>query len=164
MKNIETERKFLVYSKGWKSVKKPKGQDYLQGYLCTDIKKTVRVRVIETNGFITIKGKFSGFSRYEFEYPIPVEDAMEILRLYTKNLIEKTRYKIEYKSSLWEVDEFNGENTGLVLAEIELRDENESFETPTWITKEVTNDPRYYNAYLSKHPYIMWTKKKPKSQ
>jgi len=160
MKNIETERKFLVIRNAWKKVNKPLGQAYYQGYLCIDIKKTIRVRLTGTTGFITIKGKAMGNSRPEYEYLIPRLEAKEILQLFTKNLIEKTRYKIQHKKLFWEVDEFHGENAGLILAEIELNEENETFEKPNWVGKEVSGDKRYYNAYLSLHPYLTWAKKK----
>jgi len=159
MKNIETERKFLVNQPVWKKLKKPSGQVYFQGYLCIDEEKTIRVRVVGDCGFITIKGKSSGFSRTEFEYSIPGAEAEEILHLLTKNVIKKTRYKIQDRAFLWEIDEFHDENNGLILAEIELRDVNEVFEKPDWIGKEVTADPRYYNFYLSMHPYLSWIKK-----
>lgn len=161
MENIEVERKFLVDHSIWKKVKKPRGQLYIQGYLCIDENMTIRVRIAGAFGFITIKGKSVNFSRPEFEYPIPVAEAKEILRLFTKNLIEKTRFKIAYKKYLWEVDEFHGENTGLILAEIELRGENDVFERPNWVGVEVTGNQRYNNSYLYLHPYEAWANKKP---
>jgi adenylate cyclase len=161
MKNIETERKFLVNPDCWRQVDRSVGEKYLQGYLCVDEKKSIRVRIVADRGIITIKGVASGFTRPEFEYNIPVAEAKEILALFTKRLIEKTRYKIFEKNSLWEVDEFHGANEGLILAEVELRDEKETIEKPEWIGTEVTGDRRYYNSYLSIHPFGRWPKKRP---
>ncbi len=161
MQHIETERKFLVDHDAWKKLEKPPGQVLYQGYLCIDENKTVRVRVAGEHGFITIKGESSGCSRREFEYPISVAEAEEILNLFTKNIIKKTRYRIHYKNLLWEVDEFRDENNGLILAEIELDNENDRFEKPDWIGREVTTDHRYYNSYLCVHPYSSWINKKP---
>jgi len=161
MQHIETERKFLVDHDAWKKLKKPPGQTLYQGYLCADEKKTIRVRVVGEQGFITIKGEPTGCSRREFEYPVPGIEAAEILNLFTKNIIRKTRYRIHYKNLLWEVDEFHDENNGLILAEIELNNENDCFEKPDWIGMEVTTDRRYYNSYLSVHPYSGWINKKP---
>lgn len=161
MQHIETERKFLVEREAWKKLRKPPGQVLYQGYLCVDDKKTIRVRVAGEHGFITIKGESSGCSRREFEYSISGEEAEEILNLFTKNTIKKTRYRIHYKNLLWEVDEFHDENNGLILAEIELNNENDRFEKPEWIGMEVTTDSRYYNSYLSVHPYTGWNNKTP---
>jgi len=119
--------------------------------------RTVRVRTIGDMGFLTIKGKNIGATRMEFEYEIPVNDANEMLdKLCEKPLIEKIRRKIDFGGFTWEVDEFFGENKGLVIAEVELSDEAQQPELPKWIGEEVTDDPRYYNANLVKNPYSMW--------
>ncbi len=161
MKNIETERKFLVDKEAWERLQKPKGEAYLQGYLCIDDQKSIRVRVAGDRGILTLKGRSEGFSRSEFEYLIPVDEARELLSLYANGLIEKTRYKVYHGKDLWEVDEFYGNNGGLLLAEIELRGEKEEFEKPEWVAMEVTEDHRYYNSYLSRHPFAFWPNKKP---
>ncbi len=152
----EIERKFLVKGDDWRSL--ATGTVYRQGYLSTKKGCTVRVRLVGNQGYLTIKGLTQGFSRAEYEYPIPAADAQEMLeQLCDRPLIEKTRYKIEYAGLLWEVDEFVGENQGLILAEVELTDENDCFERPDWIGQEVSADPRYYNANLVQHPFTQWT-------
>jgi len=158
MKNIEIERKYLVIPDLWENFKKPAGHLYIQGYLCSDEIKTVRVRVANDLGTLTIKGKSFDFSRPEFEYVIPVTEAKEMLRLFAGPQIEKIRYKIPIMKHIWEVDEFLGTNTGLILAEIELGQPEEVFELPEWIGAEVTGDKRYYNAYLVANPFIKWKK------
>ena len=153
---IEIERKFLVKGNEWRSL--GIGQLYCQGYMVTTSERTVRVRIIDNQGYLTIKGPGTlGGSRLEFEYPIPVEDAKEMLEtLCEKPFIEKTRSKISIGELIWEVDEFHGDNQGLILAEVELTTENQSIEIPDWIGQEVTSDYRYFNAYLAKHPYGEW--------
>lgn len=152
---IEIERKFLVNGNGWRSL--AVGFLYRQGYIAKNPERTVRVRVVENTGYLTIKGLSIGLSRAEFEYIIPVEEAEQMLQdLCDRPLIEKTRYKINVGDLLWEVDEFEGENKGLILAEVELTDENQTIELPNWIGKEVSGDPRYYNSYLTKHPFSHW--------
>jgi CYTH domain-containing protein len=117
----------------------------------------VRVRTINNNGYLTIKGITVGASRREFEYEIPAKDAEELLdNLCEKPLIEKIRYKVDYGTLTWEVDEFFGENEGLIVAEVELHSEDQPFDRPEWVTEEVTTDPRYYNANLIKYPYSKW--------
>ncbi|HPI38246.1 MAG TPA: CYTH domain-containing protein [Ignavibacteriaceae bacterium] len=151
----EIERKFLVKSEEWKSL--AKGTYYRQGYLSTVKERVVRVRTIDDKGFLTIKGKVEGISRSEFEYEIPVDDANLMLdSLCEKPIIEKYRAKIEYKGAIWEVDEFHGENEGLVVAEVELKDENQVVEIPSWIGEEVSGDPRYFNSNLIKNPFTKW--------
>ena len=151
----EIEKKFLITNEDWRGL--AKGKHYCQGYLSTEKDRTVRVRTIGEKGFLTIKGRTVGESRLEFEYEIPVEDARELLQeLCKKPLIEKTRYKIPFGGFTWEVDEFAGENQGLIFAEIELKYEGETFPHPHWIGKEVTDDPRYYNANLVNTPYPTW--------
>ena len=159
MKNLEIERKFLIEKEKWEKISKPQGKKYYQGYLSIDDCKSVRVRITGNQGFITIKGRAQTFSHPEFEYEIPAEDARELLRSYVISAIEKTRYRIPFSGFIWEVDVFNGENKGLIMAEIELRDPDEKFEIPEWVGKEVTGDERYYNANLSKNPISNWHKK-----
>ncbi|GAB4338912.1 MAG: CYTH domain-containing protein [Calditrichia bacterium] len=151
----EIERKFLVKGDDWK--KKGKGTVYRQGYLSTVKERVVRVRTVNDKGFLTIKGINRGATRLEFEYEIPVADAKEMLeKLCLRPLIEKTRYVVEYGGLKWEVDEFAGENEGLILAEVELEDEQQKVELPDWIGEEVTGDPRYFNSNLIKNPYTSW--------
>ncbi len=153
---IEIERKFLVKGDEWRSL--ATGTLYRQGYIHTASKTTVRVRVVGDKGYLTIKGKTQGTSRAEFEYPIPVEDAQEMLdTLCDRPLIEKTRYKIPRGALTWEIDEFAGENQGLIVAEVELAGENQSIELPEWIGEEVSHDPRYFNANLAQHPFSQWS-------
>ncbi len=153
---IEIERKFLVKEESW-----PKKNPvlYMQGYLSLDTERVVRVRVADDRGYLTIKGKNEGVARLEFEYEIPVEDAKEILeKLAIRPIIVKYRYRIEYAGFVWEVDRFLGENEGLVIAEVELKEKNRHPPLPPWVGAEVTGDPRYYNANLVLHPYKMWGK------
>jgi CYTH domain-containing protein len=152
---IEIERKFLVKDDRWRSL--ATGVVYRQGYITASRDRTVRVRVAGDRGFLTIKGKSVGLSRAEFEYAIPLEDAMTLLdTLCEPPLIEKVRYRLEYSGLIWEIDEFGGENAGLILAEVELSDANQAIAIPDWIGEEVSHDPRYFNANLTKHPYCQW--------
>jgi CYTH domain-containing protein len=154
---VEIERKFLPASDQWRSL--AKGIHYCQGYLNRHRERTVRVRTIGERGFLTVKGASRGATRMEFEYEIPVEDARVMLaELCEKPLIEKKRYRIDHAGHTWEVDEFFGENQGLVVAEIELEREDQPFAKPAWIGKEVTGDPRYFNSSLIANPYRNWTK------
>ena len=151
----ETERKFLVKTDEWR--KKAKGVTYSQGYLSTKAARTVRVRIAGTKAFITIKGKNKGASRAEYEYEIPVKDAGEMLdNLCKKPLIEKKRFTFKQNGVTWEVDEFEGENKGLIVAEVELEDENQVINLPAWIGKEVTGIAKYYNSSLVGKPYCKW--------
>jgi adenylate cyclase len=151
----ETERKFLVKSDDWRSLA-PRIL-YRQGYIASSEARTVRIRVAGDRGYITIKGISVGISRSEFEYPIPVEDAMEMLdTLCDRPLIEKYRHKIAIDHLVWEVDEFLGENQGLIMAEVELPDAQQEVTLPEWIGTEVSGDPRYFNANLAKHPFTQW--------
>ncbi len=151
----EIEKKFLIKNDEWREG--AKGTKYRQGYLSTVKERTVRVRTIDERGFLTIKGVNVGAVRAEYEYEIPAKDADEMLTdLCEKPLIEKNRYKISYKNLVWEIDEFFGDNNGLIVAEVELEDENQSIELPSWIGKEVTGDPKYFNSSLIKHPYSKW--------
>ncbi len=151
----EIERKFLVKGSGWKAG--VKGIVYRQGYLSSIKERVVRVRTIENKGFLTIKGITRGVTRSEFEYEISVEDANIMLDdICEKPLIEKKRYNIPVGGLVFEVDEFFGENEGLVVAEVELTDEKQKIELPEWIGEEVSGDPRYFNSNLIKNPYMRW--------
>lgn len=149
----EIERKFLV--KGEFKTLACRTVHLVQGYLSSVPDRTVRIRVSNDQGFITIKGKSStdGLSRYEWEKEIPVDEAWELLTLCESGIIDKTRYFIPAGNHLFEVDEFHGENEGLVLAEVELASVQEEITIPDWLGEEVTGNPRYYNATLSRHPY-----------
>lgn len=151
----EIERKFLVRGSRWKNL--AEGVLYQQGYLSSDIERTVRVRVVGQKGFLTIKGPSEGISRLEFEYEIPVSDARQLLEvLCEKPIIEKHRFRIEHDDCLWEVDEFHGVNEGLVVAEVELEYADQVVDLPDWIGEEVSEDPRYFNSSLVKTPYSVW--------
>ena len=132
------------------------GVNIHQGYLLVDPGKTIRIRTTGTNAFLTIKGPSRNATRAEYEYAIPLVDADELLQLCTTPVIEKVRYRMEYAGKIWEVDEFFGENDGLILAEIELTFAEEKYDKPAWVGEEVTNDPRYYNSYLAVHPFSAW--------
>lgn len=152
---LEIERKFLVKNMDWKS--QGEGVLFKQGFLNTNKERTVRVRVKNNIGILTIKGLTQSATRVEYEYEIPYTDAVYMLDyLCEKPIIEKHRYLIEYHGRIWEVDEFHGENKGLIVAEIELSSEEEAFEKPSWVGKEVTHDPRYYNSNLVQFPYCRW--------
>ncbi|HPC36546.1 MAG TPA: CYTH domain-containing protein [Candidatus Marinimicrobia bacterium] len=152
---IEIERKFLVISDDYRAL--AKGERYRQGYLSTAKERVVRVRTVGQQAFLTIKGINVGAVRPEFEYEIPFQDAEQILEnICEKPILDKIRYQIKHCGFIWEVDEFLGDNAGLVIAEIELTDENQSFIKPDWIGSEVTGDPRYFNSNLIKNPYKTW--------
>jgi CYTH domain-containing protein len=151
---LEIERKFLAKEGVWRN---EKGEKYRQGYLNSVKERTVRVRIIGEKGYLTVKGISRGAVRVEYEYEIPGEEAEAMLNdLCEKPLIEKMRYKIEFKGLIWEVDEFFGENQGLIVAELELESEDQKFIKPEWIGEEVTGDPKYFNANLIHHPYSKW--------
>ncbi|BDB52086.1 CYTH domain-containing protein [Flavobacterium ammonificans] len=154
---IEIERKFLVASNAFKSDALRKN-NIAQGYLSAHTERTVRVRIKGEKGYLTIKGKSNetGLSRFEWEKDISVEEAKQLLLLCEKGVIEKIRYEIQVGEHLFEVDEFLGENEGLVIAEVELQSESEIFEKPSWLGIEVTQDHRYYNSYLSQNPFTSW--------
>ncbi len=155
----EIERKFLVRDDSWRPG--AGGTLYRQGYLSTSMKRVVRVRIFDKSGFLTVKGVTRGICRAEYEYEIPFKDACEMLdHLCRRPLIEKNRYRIEYGGLTWEVDEFLGENAGLVLAEVELALEDQEINLPPWIGKEVSEDPRYFNANLVENPYRRWATEK----
>jgi len=153
---IEIERKFLVHKELWDKTNKGKGAYLKQGYILADPTKTIRVRIADDQGYLTIKGKNTGISRQEFEYEIPKQEASELLQDFTSSSLEKIRYRIEFSGKTWEVDEFLGLNEGLIVAEIELKSENENFEIPQWIDQEVSGDKKYYNSYLSQFPFKSW--------
>ncbi|MCK9305176.1 MAG: CYTH domain-containing protein [Bacteroidales bacterium] len=152
----EIERKFLV--KGEFKSKAFHFTSIKQGYISSDPSRAVRVRIEDEKGYLTIKGKSdnSGLERYEWEREIPVEEAFELIKLCESGLIIKTRYYIREGRSLFEVDEFEGDNRGLVIAEIELSSADQEIDLPEWIGAEVTGDPRYYNSYLVRNPYSGW--------
>ena len=152
----EIERKFLVTGDFSRQV--ISAQRIVQGYICSQPGRTVRVRIRGEEGFLTIKGASDekGWSRYEFEQKIPLADAEELLKLCEPGAIDKMRNLVPAGKHTWEIDVFHGENEGLILAEIELASEDEPFERPDWIGQEVSGDRRYYNSMLTKHPYKQW--------
>ena len=154
---IEIERKFLVKSDDFLKQFKTHNR-IVQGYLSSVPERTVRVRIKREKGYLTIKGKSneSGLSRMEWEKEIDVKEAEMLLQICESGVIDKIRYEIEFGNHTFEVDVFDGENKGLTVAEVELQSENESFEKPDWLGKEVTGDEKYYNAYLSKNPFMNW--------
>lgn len=152
--NIEIERKFLLKNDNWREG--AVGVHYKQAYLNEKGDNTVRVRIEGDKAKLTIKGKSSNISRLEFEYDIPMADAEALFTLAKTPIVEKFRYKIMYAGNCWEVDEFLGMNRGLVVAEIELESETQSFEKPDWIGMEVSGDKRYTNANLARKPYCEW--------
>lgn len=152
---IEIERKFLIDKAFIGRLKN--GYIIKQGYIKTVNYNTVRVRICDEEAFLTIKSSSNGAKRLEFEYPIPLQDAEEMLtNLCQKPLIDKKRYLIKHEGHLWEVDVFEGENEGLIVAEIELKSEDEAFSLPEWVSKEVTEDKKYANSNLIEHPYSKW--------
>lgn len=154
---LEIERKFLVNSDQFKTLAFAKNH-IAQGYLNSHLERTVRIRIKGESGFLTIKGKGneSGLSRFEWETEIPLVEARHLIQLCEKGVIDKIRYEVRSGNHVFEVDEFFGDNEGLVIAEVELKSEDETFEKPDWLGSEVTNDERYYNAFLSQHPYKTW--------
>ena len=151
----EIERKYLLNGANWRVG--AVGTFVRQGYLSVSEGRTVRVRTIGEEGFLTIKGSTQGVSRREFEYSIPIADANQMLEeLCLHPLIEKTRYRIPYGDLVWEVDEFSGDNEGLIVAEVELGHEDQEISLPEWIGEEVSGDPRYFNSNLSVCPYTEW--------
>src|ERR1700753_399812 len=152
----EIERKFLVDHEKWAKLDKPEGTDYQQVSMVSNEHQTIRVRISDKQGYLTLKSKISSMSRKEYEYEIPLEDGIEILEAFTKQGTEKVRYLISFAGKVWETDVFLGDNAGLIVAEIDLKSEDEPFEKPDWVTYEVTDDGRYSNAALSKHPFSKW--------
>ncbi|AKS40414.1 CYTH domain-containing protein [Wenzhouxiangella marina] len=150
----EIEHKFLVRDASWKAG--ARGTRLIQAYLSTDPDRTVRVRVAGDEAWLTIKGRADGPARSEFEYPIPLADAQGLLALCHHPWIDKTRYLVPFGDHVWEVDEFHGENEGLIVAEVELSELGESFERPPWLGADVTDDPRYSNSGLVRKPFSRW--------
>jgi adenylate cyclase len=154
---VEIERKFLVRNDAWRKLARDKGIPIRQGYLTVAQRATVRVRRIGDEARITIKGNVTGLRRSEFEYSVPVADADQMLeQLCRKPIIDKVRYRIPAGGLVWEIDDFFGENAGLVVAEIELKSENDKFDSPPWLGPEVTGMKRYYNSSLALHPFSKW--------
>ena len=155
---IEIERKFLVTSEDFK-IESFKQTRIIQGFLNTDSNRTVRVRLKGEKGFITVKGKSTddGLKRFEWEKEISKTDAEALLNLCEVGVIDKTRYEVKLGKHIFEIDEFFGNNEGLIIAEVELEHESDSFELPDWLGKEVTGDIKYYNSQISKHPFKNWT-------
>ena len=155
--SLEIERKFLVKNDAFK---KESFQEKIikQGYLNSDKNRTVRIRISDHQGFITVKGvsNASGATRFEWEKEIDVTEATEMLSLCETTIIDKNRFLVESGKHIFEIDEFYGDNQGLIIAEIELNSENETFEKPTWLGAEVTGNAKYYNSYLSKFPFSTW--------
>ena len=150
---IEIERKFLVLGNAWRTVG---GTRICQGYLNRDQHRTVRVRIAGDQAYLTVKGVTQGNTRAEFEYEISVKDAEQLLALCDGPVIEKIRHNIEHGDHVWEVDDFLGQNAGLVVAEIELASELEVFVKPPWVGREVSDDSRYFNSQLATNPYCNW--------
>ena len=159
MSGLEIERKFLVVVDDYKRQAFSSSR-IMQGYICSSHGRTVRVRLRDTCGYLTIKGpsENGGLSRYEFEKEITKEEAEQLMRLCEPGIIDKTRWLVKSGNHTFEVDEFYGENEGLVIAEVELRSEDESYEKPDFIGQEVTGDRRYYNSHLRKNPFSVWGK------
>ena len=151
---MEIERRFLVNSDEWRKL--GDAREYRQGYLSVDPMRTVRVRVVGDQAWLTLKAKITDTSRHEFEYSIPRLDAQTILDAMCPMQVEKNRTRLQFAGNLWEVYEFSGANAGLVLAEIELPGEDTAFDKPEWLGEEVTADSRFTNAYLADHPYSTW--------
>ena len=155
---IEIERKFLLKDESWRKLV-IKSKNITQGYLANTGRSSIRIRLSDDHASLNIKSMTIGVTRTEFDYPVPAEEAKILLQeLCTGPLIEKTRHYIEYRGHTWEIDEFSGENAGLIVAEIELDDQNEGFAVPDWLGNEVSHDPRYYNICLTEHPYSAWDK------
>ena len=155
----EIERKFLVKDESYKDMAYA-SKVVKQGYICCANKKTVRIRTMNDKAYLTIKGPSdeAGLGRYEWEHEIPMDEAIELMRLCEPGMIDKTRYLVKSGNHIVEVDEFHGENDGLVIAEIELRYEEEEYERPDFLSEEVTGDPRFYNSFLRQFPFSKWKK------
>jgi adenylate cyclase len=151
----EIERKFLLRTDAWRT-SAGAGTPYQQGYLSTDKARTVRVRLAGARGYLTVKGPTLGATRDEFEYEIPEADARAMIERLCERIVVKTRHRVAHEGHTWEIDEFHGENAGLLVAEIELRAEDEAFARPDWLGAEVTDDPRYFNANLARAPFSTW--------
>jgi adenylate cyclase len=154
---VEIERKYLVKAELWAKIKPEKSIQIRQAYLARDAEKTVRLRIADDKGFITVKGPTKGISREEFEYEMPLENVKELMIAFTANPIMKIRHLVTFKNKLWEVDEFLEENAGLIVAEIELESDDEVVELPDWIDREISKDKRYANSNLAGKPFKTWT-------
>jgi CYTH domain-containing protein len=154
---METERKFLVTDMSFVD-EAYRSHRIVQGYICVDAERSVRVRICGDMGFLTVKSASDerGWSRYEFERMLTLKDAEDLMQLCLPGLIEKERYYVLFDEEVWEVDVFHGENEGLVVAEIELESEDDVFEFPSWVGEEVSGREEYYNMMLSQHPYSEW--------
>jgi len=152
---IEIERKFLVVNDSWRNDVRKKFR-IIQGYLNTSIERSVRVRIKGDKGYLTIKGESKSITRMEFEYEIPVKEAESLITLCDTPVIEKVRHEIFFEKHMWEIDEFAGENKGLIIAEIELKSEEQAYKKPKWLGREVSDNPDYYNLSLIKKPYSTW--------
>ncbi|MCB1724072.1 MAG: CYTH domain-containing protein [Gammaproteobacteria bacterium] len=153
---IEIERKFLLCSDAWRS-EVHESVRLVQGYIARGEATAVRVRISGERAELNIKHSTDGVHRFEYEYPLPIDDARELLdKVALRPLIDKTRHLVERGDHLWEIDEFHGDNAGLIVAEIELADADEPFERPAWLGEEVSRDVRYFNSNLSRHPYSQW--------
>ena len=151
----EIERKFLLKNDEWRSAVQA-SRALRQGYLCGNDRASVRVRIDGDQANLNIKSATLGIERLEFEYAIPVEQAEALLSELAGQVVEKTRHEVRHQGHLWEIDEFAGDNAGLIVAEVELEDAQERFERPDWLGDEVSGDPRYYNTELARHPYSRW--------
>ena len=153
----EIERKFLVHHNLWSEIKKEHNPEcIIQGYLSKGAERTVRIRIKANQGFLTIKSKNEGIIRKEFEYTIPLKDAREMIEMCLGAIISKSRYTIVFNGLRWEVDEFSGDNEGLIIAEVELKSEHQEIIIPNWVSKEVSEDTRYFNSSLVSHPFKFW--------
>lgn len=152
---LEIERKFLVVKELWRPP--VAGEKLVQGYIAADGHNlSVRVRIAGTQAWLNLKGRINDISRHEYEYLIPLNDAQELLNTFAGSIVEKIRYKLDYAGVVWEVDEFLGDNAGLLVAEIELDSETQQFSKPPWLGKEVSSEPRYLNTSLAKLPFSLW--------
>jgi len=156
---LEIERKFLVKGNDWKT---KQGERYRQGYLNLDKERTVRVRLAGQQAYLTVKGITKGPSRSEFEYRIPANDAEELLKMCEGQIIDKIRHTVHDQGIKWEIDEFLGDNKGLVIAEVELESDDQFFGKPHWLGEDVTDDPRYFNSNLAANPFCQWHQKSKK--
>jgi adenylate cyclase len=155
---LEIERKFLLVADSWRSQVVGQPRRLSQGYLFSDPRKSVRVRLAGDSATLTVKGTRSGISRLEFQYPIPPADAARLLALCQGPLIDKTRHIVHHAGMKWEIDIFHGDNEGLRIAEIELEHEDQPIDLPEWVGEEVSHDPKFYNSELTRHPYCSWKK------
>lgn len=153
---LEIERKFLIVSDSWRLLVEGTPKRLSQGYLCSDPRKSVRVRIAGERATVTVKGARDGITRLELQYDIPVRDAELMLALCERPLIDKTRYIVRHDGMKWEVDIFHSENEGLMVAEIELEREDQPVNLPSWVGQEVSHEARYYNSCLTKNPFSTW--------